>query len=63
MSLIFGINSQVSFKDDAEKYRFIGYLAKSVVLFSGKITTNREHGVKKGEWHLLQLMSNCISQT
>lgn len=31
MSLIFGKNSQVSFKDDAEKYSFIGYLTKSVV--------------------------------
>ena len=44
MSLIFGTNSQVSFKDDAEKYSFIGYLTKSVVFIQW------ENNDQQGAW-------------
>lgn len=44
MSLKFGTNSQVSFKNDAEKYSFIGYLTKFVVFIQW------ENNDKQGAW-------------
>lgn len=44
MSLIFGKNNQVSFQDEAEKYRFIGYLTKSIVFIQW------ENNDQQGAW-------------
>lgn len=44
MQLYFGTNSQVSFKDEAEKYSFIGYLTKSIVFIQW------ENNDQQGAW-------------
>ena len=61
MSLIFGKNSQVSFKDDAEKYSFIGYLTKSVVFIQWENNDQQGAWGKEGRMAFTTADGLCLS--